>query len=241
MDESLARIRLLVGDDNTIKISKKCVMVVGLGGVGAIAAESLARFGIGKLILVDHDVVVKSNLNRQVHASLDTVGMNKVDALIRRIHSIKPDCELIGIDRFVSMETLSELFAYSIDYVIDAIDTVGSKCDLIEYCQKHDIGIISSLGMGNRMDPTQVRIVRLKDTYEDPLAKVVRYQIRKRGLSDKIDVAFSLEKPIKQTIELNESEVRKERMPPASSPFVPNAAGLACASFVIRKLLEEKT
>jgi tRNA threonylcarbamoyladenosine dehydratase len=95
--------------------------------------------------------------------------------------------------------------------------------------------------MGNRMDPTQVRIVRLKDTYEDPLAKVVRYQIRKRGLSDKIDVAFSLEKPIKQTIELNESEVRKERMPPASSPFVPNAAGLACASFVIRKLLEEKT
>jgi tRNA threonylcarbamoyladenosine dehydratase len=240
MDESLARIRLLVGDDNTIKISKKCVMVVGLGGVGAIAAESLARFGIGKLILVDHDVVVKSNLNRQVHASLDTIGMRKTDALIRRIHSIKPDCELIGIDRFVSMETLSELFVYSVDYVIDAIDTVGSKCDLIEYCQKHDIRIISSLGMGNRMDPTQVKIVRLKDTFEDPLAKVVRYQIRKRGLSDKIDVAFSLEKPIKQKVELNESEVRKERMPPASSPFVPNAAGLACASFVIRKLLEEK-
>jgi tRNA threonylcarbamoyladenosine dehydratase len=230
----------LVGDDNTIKISKKCVMVVGLGGVGAIAAESLARFGIGKLILVDHDVVVKSNLNRQVHASLDTIGMRKTDALIRRIHSIKPDCELIGIDRFVSMETLSELFVYSVDYVIDAIDTVGSKCDLIEYCQKHDIRIISSLGMGNRMDPTQVKIVRLKDTFEDPLAKVVRYQIRKRGLSDKIDVAFSLEKPIKQKVELNESEVRKERMPPASSPFVPNAAGLACASFVIRKLLEEK-
>jgi tRNA threonylcarbamoyladenosine dehydratase len=240
MDESLARIRLLVGDDNTIRISKKCVMVVGLGGVGAIAAESLARFGIGKLILVDHDVVVKSNLNRQVHASLDTIGMRKTDALIRRIHSIKPDCELIGIDRFVSMETLSELFVYSVDYVIDAIDTVGSKCDLIEYCQKHDIRIISSLGMGNRMDPTQVKIVRLKDTFEDPLAKVVRYQIRKRGLSDKIDVAFSLEKPIKQKVELNESEVRKERMPPASSPFVPNAAGLACASFVIRKLLEEK-
>ncbi|PKM88578.1 MAG: tRNA threonylcarbamoyladenosine dehydratase [Firmicutes bacterium HGW-Firmicutes-10] len=239
MDESLARIRLLIGDDNTIKISQKCVMVVGLGGVGAIAAESLARFGIGKLILIDHDVVVKSNLNRQMHASLDTVGMKKLDALVRRIHSIKPDCECVKIERFVSMETLPECFVCDVDYVIDAIDTVGSKCDLIEYCQKNNIRIISSLGMGNRMDPTQVRIVKLKDTFEDPLAKVVRYQIRKRGLSDKIDVAFSLEKPIKQTVELNESEIRKDRMPPASSPFVPNAAGLACASFVIRKLLEE--
>ncbi|MBV1710199.1 MAG: tRNA threonylcarbamoyladenosine dehydratase, partial [Erysipelothrix sp.] len=238
MDESLARIRLLVGDENIELISGKCVMVVGLGGVGAIAAESLARFGIGKLILVDHDVIVKSNLNRQIHASLETVGIRKVDAMIKRIHSIKPDCELVGLDLFVSKETLSLMFVHDVDYVIDAIDTVGSKCDLIEHCQKHDIEIVSSLGMGNRMDPTQVRIVRLKDTFEDPLAKVVRYQIRKRGLSDKIDVAFSMEKPIKQTVELNESDVRKVRMPPASSPFVPNAAGLACASFVIRKLLE---
>jgi tRNA threonylcarbamoyladenosine dehydratase len=241
MDESLARIRLLIGDENTELISGKCVMVVGLGGVGAIAAESLARFGIGKLILVDHDVIVKSNLNRQIHASLETVGMKKVDAMIKRIHSIKPDCELVGLDLFVSKETLSKMFVHDVDYVIDAIDTVGSKCDLIEYCQGNDIKIVSSLGMGNRLDPTQVRIVRLKDTFEDPLAKVVRYQIRKRGLSDKIDVAFSMEKPIKQTVELNESDVRKVRMPPASSPFVPSAAGLACASFVIRKLLEEIT
>jgi tRNA A37 threonylcarbamoyladenosine dehydratase len=241
MDESLARIRLLIGNEKAELISRKCVMVVGLGGVGAIAAESLARFGIGKLILVDHDVIVKSNLNRQMHASLETVGMKKVDAMIKRIHSIKPDCELVGLDVFVSKETLSLMFVHDVDYVIDAIDTVGSKCDLIEYCQRNDIKIVSSLGMGNRMDPTQVRIVRLKDTFEDPLAKVVRYQIRKRGLSDKIDVAFSMEKPIKQTVELNESDVRKVRMPPASSPFVPNAAGLACASFVIRKLLEEIT
>jgi tRNA A37 threonylcarbamoyladenosine dehydratase len=241
MDESLARIRLLVGDENTLKIAEKCVLVVGLGGVGAIAAESLARFGVGKLILVDHDVVVMSNLNRQMHATLETVGMKKTEAMIKRIRSIKPDCELIGLDLFVSQQTLSTMFEQKVDYVIDAIDTVSSKCDLIAYCQKNNIRIISSLGMGNRSDPTQVRIVRLKDTHEDPLAKVVRYQIRKRDLSDKIDVAFSMEKPIRQTVELNESEVRKERMPPASSPFVPNAAGLACASFVISKLLEEKT
>jgi tRNA A37 threonylcarbamoyladenosine dehydratase len=241
MDESLTRIRLLIGDENTRKVSEMCVMVVGLGGVGAIAAESLARFGVGKIILVDHDVVVVSNLNRQMHATLETVGMKKTDAMIKRIHAIKPDCELVGLDLFVSKEKLSLMFEHDVDYVIDAIDTVGSKCDLIEYCQKNDIRIISSLGMGNRMDPTQVRIVRLKDTYEDPLAKAVRYQIRKRGLSDRIDVAFSMEKPVKQTVELNDSEVRKVRMPPASSPFVPNAAGLACASFVISKLLEEKT
>lgn len=241
MDESLARIRLLIGNENTKLISEKCVMVVGLGGVGAIAAESLARFGVHKLVLIDHDVIVQSNLNRQIHASIETVGMKKVDAMIKRIHSIKPDCELIGLDLFVSKETLPQMFDCDVDYVIDAIDTVGSKCDLIEYCQKHDIRIISSLGMGNRLDPSQVRIVRLKDTFEDPLAKVVRYQIRKRGLSDKIDVAFSMEKPIKQLVELNESDVRKVRIPPASSPFVPNAAGLACASFVIRKLLEEIT
>jgi tRNA threonylcarbamoyladenosine dehydratase len=241
MDESLARIRLLVGDDNTRCISEKCVMVVGLGGVGAIAAESLARFGVGKLILVDHDVVVKSNLNRQIHATLETVGMKKTEAMIKRIQSIKPDCELIGLDLFVSQQSLPKMFETDVDFVIDAIDTVGSKCDLIEYCQNNDIPMISSLGMGNRLDPTQVRIVRLKDTQEDPLAKVVRYQIRKRGLSDKMNVAFSMEKPIRQTVELNDSEIRKERMPPASSPFVPNAAGLACASFVISKLLEEKT
>ncbi len=241
MDESLARIRLLVGDENTLKISEKCVMVVGLGGVGAIAAESLARFGVGKLILVDHDVVVQSNLNRQVHATIETVGMKKTEAMIKRIRSIKPDCDLIGLDLFVSQQTLPIMFDQNVDYVIDAIDTVGSKCDLIEFCQKKDIRIVSSLGMGNRLDPTQVRIVRLKDTHEDPLAKVVRYQIRKRGLSDKMDVAFSLEKPIRQTMELNDSDIRKVRMPPASSPFVPNAAGLACAAFVIAKLLEEKT
>lgn len=241
MDESLARIRLLVGDENTLKISGKCVMVVGLGGVGAIAAESLARFGVGKLILVDHDVVVKSNLNRQIHATLETVGMKKTEAMIKRIRSIKPECNLVGLDLFVSQQTLSAMFDQNVDYVIDAIDTVGSKCDLIEFCQKNDIRIVSSLGMGNRLDPTQVRIVRLKDTHEDPLAKVVRYQIRKRGLSDKMDVVFSIEKPIRQTMELNDSEIRKVRMPPASSPFVPNAAGLACASFVISKLLEEIT
>ena len=241
MDESLDRIRLLIGDENTKKIAGKCVMVVGLGGVGAIAAESLARFGIGRLILVDHDVVVKSNLNRQIHATLDTVGMKKTEAMIKRIRSIKPDCELIGLELFVSQQTIPVMFEQRVDYVIDAIDTVSSKCDLIEHCQKNDIRIISSLGMGNRLDPTQVRIVRLKDTQEDPLAKVVRYQIRKRGLNDKMDVAFSKEKPIRQTVELNDSEVRKVRMPPASSPFVPNAAGLACASFVISKLLEEIT
>ncbi len=239
MDESLTRINLLIGDENVGAIAEKCVMVVGLGGVGAIAAESLARFGIGKLILVDHDVVVMSNLNRQIHATLDTVGLKKTEALKRRLQAIKPDCVLTLIDSFVSKETIGCLFSSHIDYVIDAIDTVGSKCDLIEYCQKNDINIISSLGMGNRMDPTQVRIVKLKDTSEDPLAKAVRYQIRKRHLSDKIDVAFSLEKPIKQKVELNDSGIRKERMPPASSPFVPNAAGLACASWVIRKLLEE--
>lgn len=239
MDESLVRISLLIGSERTQKLAEKCVMIVGLGGVGAIAAESLARFGIGKLILVDHDVVVKSNLNRQIHATLGTVGLKKTEALQRRIHAIKPDCTLILFDSFVSKESIEQLFSSHVDYVIDAIDTVGSKCDLIEYCQKNDINIISSLGMGNRMDPTQVRIVRLKDTSEDPLAKAVRYQIRKRQLSDKIDVAFSLEKPIKQKVELNDSGVRKERMPPASSPFVPNAAGLACASWVIRRLLEE--
>jgi tRNA A37 threonylcarbamoyladenosine dehydratase len=240
MDESLARIRLLIGDEKTDIIAKKSVMVVGLGGVGAIAAESLARFGIGKIILVDHDKVVMSNLNRQIHATTGTVGLTKVKAMMARILSIKPDCELITYECFVSKDKIPDLFSSKVDFVIDAIDTVSSKCDLIEYCQHHEIQVISSLGMGNRMDPTQIRIVRLKDTYEDPLAKVVRYQIRKRGLSDKMNVVFSLEKPIKQTAELNDSDIRKERMPPASSPFVPNAAGLACASWAIQKLLEEE-
>ena len=234
--ERLERVQLLIGEEKTNLLETKCVLVAGVGGVGSYAAEALARTGIGKLILVDKDVVSESNLNRQIMATHDTIGIGKCIAMKERIHSYNPDCEVICKEVFLDKENIE--MVQEADFVIDAIDTVTSKIDLMEICQKKGIPFISSLGMGNRLDPSKVVIKNLFETSGDPLARSVRSLVRKRGLNEDIKVLFSSEKPIVQNKEVNpEGKTRKDRIPPASVIFVPAEAGLLAASYAIRVLI----
>lgn len=240
METAFDRIKLLINENTFDKIQKATVMVVGCGGVGAMCVEALARFGITKLIIIDHDVVNVSNINRQIHATYQSISQKKVDALKKRVLLIQPTCQVICLDVFVDKEVIETLREYNVDVIVDAIDTITNKLLLIKYAQENNIKIISSMGMGNRMDPTKVTIMPLKKTTYDPVAKVMRYQCRKQGLDDTMMVVCSLEQPIKQNVIVNDSNILKESKPPASSSFVPMAAGLACAYQSIRMIVEKE-
>lgn len=240
MEGYLERIELLVGKDGIKKLSELTVMVVGVGGVGSYAAEALARCGIGTLILVDADTVATSNLNRQLHATFETIGKSKTQVMKERILTYRKDCTIHCHSIFYDANKNEELFAYKVDAVIDAIDTMSAKADLIQTCLEKKILFISSMGMANRWDPTKVTVCDLMKTSYDPVAKIMRNIVRKRKLRGKIPVVYSSEQPFVQTQIINENgKTRKEKMPPASTPFVPSAAGIACASFIVRKFLAD--
>lgn len=241
MSEALQRMELLIGEAGVQTLKNSTVLVVGVGGVGSFAIESLTRAGVGKMIIVDADIVAESNLNRQLHATWQTIGQSKTKVMKERIHTYAPDCEVVCIDKFYSTELNEELFAYQPDFVIDAIDTITSKADLIEACLKRKIPFISSMGMANRFDVTKVQITQLHKTYNDPLSKILRKMVKDRRLKGKINVVFSDELPFKQYKIINENGVtRKQQQPPASSPFVPATAGLAAGSYCMKALLEKK-
>lgn len=236
--ERLQRLELLIGTEGITKLKQCCVLVLGLGGVGGSAAEALARSGVGKLILVDGDTVSASNINRQTIATTDTIGKDKTAAMKEKILSINPDCEVITHKIFFTKADV-EIFTADIDFVVDAIDTISSKLDAVELCQEKGIAFIASLGMANRFDPSKLQVTTLEKTTMDPFAKAVRNAARKRALDLKIPVVFSSEQPFRQNTEVNvEGETRKERIPPASTAFVPPAAGLLCAYWAIRYLLD---
>lgn len=240
METPLQRMELLIGEQKLEQLKRSSVMIVGVGGVGSYAAEALARSGIGTLILVDGDTVAPSNLNRQIHAVYATIGRSKTEVMKERIESYREDCTVIRKDMFYKEENNAELFDTPVDFVIDAIDTMSSKLSLIRYCIENRIPFISSMGMANRLDPTQVECCELMKTSYDPVAKIMRNLVRKHHIKGKIPVVFSREQPTIQTKIVNENGVtRKQKMPPASSPFVPSAAGLAAASYVMRILLEK--
>ena len=234
------RLRLLVGEQKLEKLANSVVTVVGVGGVGSFVAESLARSNIGKLILIDYDDIDITNLNRQVHATIDTVGKKKVYVMQDRIKSINKKCEVIAHDEFISEENIAKLIPENVDYIVDAIDVVASKLALIEYAQKKNIKIISSLGMGNRLDPTMIKLVTLDKTSNDPLARVIRQQARKRGLNLKLPVVYSCETPNVEIVEINEDgETMKQKHTIASAIFVPASAGLIIGSKVLKDIMEE--
>lgn len=232
------RTELLLGNTQIQRLQQATVMIVGIGGVGSYCAEALARSGIGRLVLVDHDTVSISNLNRQIHATYETIGKLKTDVMKERILSYRKDCEVLTYPLFYQAEANSELFQTPIDFVVDAIDTVSAKLELISYCLENKLPFISSMGMANRMDPTAIQITELMKTSYDPLAKVMRSQVRKKRLKGKIPVVYSSEQPVKQNKTVDpDGETRKMRIPPASSPFVPTAAGLACAGYAVKTIL----
>ena len=232
-----SRTKLLIGEEAFSKLASSTVLIFGVGGVGSVAAESLARSGIKKLVLVDNDIINISNLNRQIQTEFSNVGKSKVREMKKRLISINPNIEIVTYDIFYTKE--HNYVFENVDFVIDAIDSISSKVDLIEYCLENKIGFISSLGMGNRFDPSKVFKTTLDKTSYDPLAKILRRKARDRHFNlKKINVVYSSEIPIKQNEVIYENDM--EVMPPASMFLVPPAAGLNCASFCINYLINKE-
>ncbi|MBE1440708.1 ThiF family adenylyltransferase [Paenibacillus sp. OAS669] len=244
MLHQFSRTELAIGPEGLDIMRNSCVAVLGIGGVGSIAAEALARTGVGKLILIDKDVVDITNINRQVHALLSTVGQPKSDLMRDRILQINPECDVVSLRMFYTEETYEKLFEYPLDYVIDASDTISYKIHLIKQCLQRKIPIISSMGAANKMDPTKFQVADISRTTMDPLARVIRHKLRKDGIKKGVKVVFSTEEPIKpredvtqRIVPENAPEIRKAQQPPASNAFVPPVAGLIAVSVVVQDLL----
>lgn len=240
MDNRLTRVELLIGKDKLEILKNSCVLILGVGGVGGFAIEGLARSGVGKLIIIDKDDVSVSNLNRQIIANYNSIGNSKVDEMSKLINSYSNDCEVICIKDFYSEKINELLDTYKIDFVIDAIDTITSKIQIIKYCKSRSIDFITCTGMANRLDPTKIIVTDLSKTNYDPLSKVMRNIVKKERIRGKIPVVFSQEIPFKQSMKMDaKSEIRKDKFPPASMIFVPASAGLAASSYAIDKIIKK--
>lgn len=249
LQHPLSRTELLIGKEGLDKLKGSKVLVFGIGGVGSFTVESLARAGVGTLILVDDDTVCLTNLNRQIHATFETVSKNKVDVMKERIHSINRKCNVITHQVFVTEENIPEIIPEDIDYVVDAIDTVSAKIALAVYCQNKNIKLISSMGTGNKLDPTQFKVTDIYKTKVCPLAKVMRYELKRRGVK-KLKVVYSEEIPVKPRVEDvvtcktgcvctgGTKKCSARRQIPGSISFVPPVAGMIIASQVVRELLD---
>ena len=233
---ALERTALLFGKNEVEYLKNKHVMVFGLGGVGGHACEALARSGIGEITLVDGDEVSESNLNRQMFATAKTVGMRKTEAAEMRIRDVARNIKINKIDVFVTPDNVREIIGnVKIDYIIDAIDTVSSKLAIIEYADANGIPMISSMGAGNKIDPTRFEVADIYKTSVCPLAAVVRRECRKRGIK-KLKVVYSREERIKPSISISDG---KKREVPGSCAFVPSVCGLIIAGEVIKDFVKE--
>ncbi len=219
----------LIGEDKFNLLQNSTVLVVGLGGVGGHATEALARSGIGKLIIVDQDIVDETNINRQIIALSSTIGLPKTVVMKERLLDINKNLKVITYHTFYNFETKTEIFNHKIDYVIDAIDTITFKIDIIKECLNRGIPFISSMGQGNKLHPELLEISEITKTSYDPIAKIIRTKLKKEGIIGKVPVVYSKEEPCSQN--------SKERSP-ASNSFVPAVAGLLAASYIVNKIIE---
>ena len=241
MSNQFSRTELLIGKDGIKKLQSSKVVIFGIGGVGSFVVEALARAGIGKFILVDNDTVALSNLNRQLIATYETIGKSKVEVAKTRILSINPNAQVEVYEEFFTPES-KEIFDKTADYIVDRIDTVTSKIELVMRANKLNIPIISSMGTGNKLDPTKFEITDIYKTSICPLAKVMRKELRNRGIK-KLKVLYSKEEPIKQETTAQE-QLKKEKNSnkkqiPGSISFVPSVAGLIIAGEVVKDILKE--
>ena len=230
------RLEALLGKESLDTLSQKKVAVFGLGGVGGNVCDALVRSGIKHFVLIDNDKVDITNINRQLIANLNTVGQNKVDVMEEHLKSINKDVDVIKYQMFYLPDN-NELDFSKFDYVVDAIDTVKAKLDIIEKCMKLNVPVISALGCGNKMNPTMLEVTDLSKTSYDPLAKVMRRELAKRGIKH-LKVVYSRESPIEPDRLLIDND-KENRNPPASSPFVPPVAGIIIASEVVKDLLNK--
>ena len=225
MTDQFDRTRLLIGEEGLAKLKKARVAVFGVGGVGGFAVEALVRSGIGAFDLIDNDTVALSNLNRQIIATRDTIGKLKVEVMRDRILSINPQAEIRMYPCFYLPENAAEFDFSQYSYVVDAVDTVTAKIDIIMQAQAAGVPVISSMGAGNKMDPTRFEVTDIYKTTVGPLARVMRRELKKRGVKQ-LKVVYSTEKAIKTGADV-----------PGSIAFVPSVAGLIVAGEVIRDLI----
>ena len=232
MSELFSREELLLGSGAVKKLNNSAVILFGVGGVGSYAAEALARAGVGKIALVDSDTVNKSNINRQLLALHSTLGRYKVDVMKERILDINPDAEVCAYNQFYLESNCDFIDFGDYDFIIDAIDTVSAKLHIICRAEQLGVPVISCMGTGNRLDPTKFGITDIFKTEGCPLARVMRTELRKRGIK-KLPVVFSTEEAKRH------SSVSKDDRTIGSISFVPSCAGLIAAGYVIRKLTED--
>ena len=230
MKEEFTRTAMLIGEENVEKISSCHIAVFGIGGVGGYVTEALARCGVGEFDLIDNDTVNISNINRQIIATHDTLGRFKTEVMRERILSINPDAKVTVHNTFYLPENSAEFDFAKYDYIVDAVDTVTAKIEIIINAKEAGTPVISSMGTGNKLDPTRFEIADIYKTTVCPLAKVMRRELKKRGI-DRLKVLYSTEEPIKQQAE------EGKKPAPASISFVPSAAGLIIAGEVIKELI----
>ena len=219
------RLELLI-HDKINDIYNKTVLIIGLGGVGSYAVEALVRSGISNLIIVDNDTISLTNLNRQLMAYHTNIGYFKTDEIEKRILSINPNANITKITEFIDMNNINKLFENHVDYVVDACDTLMVKLELIRICKRKNIKLISSMGTGNKMDPSKLKIMDIRKTSYDPIAKRIRKMVKDEKINGKVMVVCSDEK----------GNVKIEKEIPSNS-FVPATAGLLCASYVINDIV----
>lgn len=236
--EQFCRTALLFGEEEVLKLEKKWVAVFGVGGVGGFAAEALARSGVGKIDIFDNDTVALSNLNRQIIALHSTIGKSKVQVMKERILDINPEAKVSAYETFYLPENASQFDLSKYDYIIDAVDTVSAKLELAARAYHAGVPIISSMGAGNKLDPTQFEITDIYKTSVCPLAKVMRKELRARNIPQ-LKVIYSKEVPQKpKEVETAENPPSKKRSTPGSAAFVPSVAGLILAGEVIKQLIK---
>lgn len=232
MREEFSRTSMLIGEENVKKLSGCHIAVFGIGGVGGYVVEALARSGVGKLDLIDSDTVNITNINRQIIATHDTLGISKVDAEKERVRSINPDIKVSIYNTFYLPENSAEFDFTKYDYIIDAVDTVTAKIEIIVNAKKVGTPVISCMGTGNKLNPTLFEVSDIYKTSVCPLARVMRRELKQRGIKS-LKVVYSKEEPIKS--EIADSETGKTV--PASISFVPSVAGLIIAGEVIKDLI----
>lgn len=228
-----SRFELLVGQENIEKLNQSKVLVFGVGGVGGFVVEALVRSGIGSITIVDNDTVSLTNLNRQIIATQDTIGKEKVEVMKERILSINPNCHVETLKMFYLPETADSINLKDYDYVVDAIDTITAKIELAVRCEKEKVPLISSMGTGNKLNPSMLEVSDIYKTSVCPLAKVMRRELKQRRVKH-LKVVYSKELPIKPK---PSKEITNKRTVPGSTAFVPSSAGLLIASEVVKDLL----
>ena len=235
MADCYDRTRLLIGQSGLAYLQQSHVLIAGVGGVGSFAVEALARAGVGTLTLLDHDTIDITNLNRQIHATRKTIGQPKVQVMAQRVAEINPAIQVCCLQEFLLPDNLEAVLPnVSYSYIIDAMDTVTAKLSLIEYCMARKIPVISSMGTANKLDASKFEITDISKTHTCPLARVMRKELRDRGIASGIEVLYATAQPVYRPTAAQAGE----KPVPGSISYVPSVARLLLAGHVIQKLLQ---